>query len=73
MLRFAGMSLEQIDDMDYRRLMRALAAQSVLEIEGRRSLLIKGVIKELSDEEAEAIAYHDQLMDADVSAEGEDA
>ena len=63
MLRFAGMSLEQIDDMDYRRLMRALAAQSVLEIEGRRSLLIKGVIKELSDEEAEAIAYHDQLMD----------
>ena len=73
MLRFAGMSLEQIDDMDYRRLMRALAAQSVLEIEGRRSLLIKGVINELSDEEAEAIAYHDQLMDADVSAEGEDA
>ena len=73
MLRFAGMSLEQIDDMDYRRLMRALAAQSVLEIEGRRSLLIKGVIKELSDEEAEAIAYHDQLMDADVSAEEEDA
>ena len=73
MLRFAGMSLEQIDDMDYRRLMRALAAQSVLEIEGRRSLLIKGVIKELSDEEAEAIAYHDQLIDADVSAEGEDA
>ena len=73
MLRFAGMSLEQIDDMDYRRLMRALAAQSVLEIEGRRSLPIKGVIKELSDEEAEAIAYHDQLMDADVSAEGEDA
>lgn len=63
MLRFAGMSLEQIDDMDYRRLMRALAAQSVLEIEGRRSLLIKGVIKELSDEEAEAIAYHDQLVD----------
>ena len=63
MLRFAGMSLEQIDDMDYRRLMQALAAQSVLEIEGRRSLLIKGVIKELSDEEAEAIAYHDQLMD----------
>ena len=73
MLRFAGMSLEQIDDMDYRRLMQALAAQSVLEIEGRRSLLIKGVIKELSDEEAEAIAYHDQLMGADVSAEGEDA
>ena len=73
MLRFAGMSLEQIDDMDYRRLMQALAAQSVLEIEGRRSLLIKGVINELSDEEAEAIAYHDQLMDADVSAEGEDA
>jgi hypothetical protein len=63
MLRFAGMSLEQIDDMDYRRLMRALAAQSVLEVEGRRSLLIKGVIKELSDEEAEAIAYHDQLVD----------
>ena len=71
MLRFAGMSLEQIDDMDYRRLMRALAAQSVLEIEGRRSLLIKGVIKELSDEEAEAIAYHDQLMDVSPDSLGE--
>ena len=71
MLRFAGMSLEQIDDMDYRRLMRALAAQSVLEIEGRRSLLIKGVINELSDEEAEAIAYHDQLMDVSPDSLGE--
>lgn len=71
MLRFAGMSLEQIDDMDYRRLMQALAAQSVLEIEGRRSLLIKGVIKELSDEEAEAIAYHDQLMDVSPDSLGE--
>lgn len=71
MLRFAGMSLEQIDDMDYRRLMQALAAQSVLEIEGRRSLLIKGVINELSDEEAEAIAYHDQLMDVSPDSLGE--
>ena len=71
MLRFAGMSLEQIDDMDYRRLMQALAAQSVLEIEGRRSLLIKGVISELSDEEAEAIAYHDQLMDVSPDSLGE--
>lgn len=58
------MSLEQIDEMDYRRLMQAFAAQGVLEVEGRRQLLIKGLIKELTDEEAERIAYHDELIGA---------
>lgn len=71
MLRFQGMSLEQIDEMDYRRLSQALAAQSLLEVEGRRTLLIKGAIKELSDEDAERIARHDELVGA--TAEEEDA
>lgn len=66
------MSLEQIDEMDYRRLAQALAAQGVLEIEGRRQLLLKGVIKELSDEDAERIAHHDELVGADAEETGEE-
>jgi hypothetical protein len=58
------MSLEEIDDMDYRRLTQALAAQSILELESRRLLLMRGQIKELSDEDAERIAYHDELVEA---------
>ena len=54
--------------MDYRRLMQAIAAQGVMDVEARRRLLMEGKIQELTPDEEEQIAAHDAL----VGATGED-
>jgi hypothetical protein len=62
MQRFRHMALEQIDAMDYRRLMQALAAEGILEVEAKRLMLIQGRIDKLNDMDEEAIARHDELV-----------
>lgn len=50
--------------MDYRRLMLAIAAQEIQDVEARRLLLVRGQIHELTPQEEERIAQHDALIGA---------
>lgn len=62
MARFPGRTLEELDTMDYGRLMRALAAGNVEAVEARRQLYLADKVK-LSDDEWAAVRDHDEWVD----------
>lgn len=43
--RFPGKTLEELDNMNWVRFMRAMEAQELCDIEGKKSALTKGLIK----------------------------
>ena len=62
--RFPGRTLEELDRMNWFRLMRALEAERIQGIEERRELQITGKLKakDLSASDWEAIKEHDELL-----------
>lgn len=43
--RFPGKTLEELDNMNWTRFMRAMEAQEICDIESKKSALTKGLIK----------------------------
>ena len=62
MARFPGRTLEELDSMDYGRLMRALSAGHVEAVEMRRALYLADKAKPTDDEWA-AIRDHDEWVE----------
>ena len=63
MARFPGRTLEELDQMDYGRLMRAFAAGNAEAVEMRRTLYLADKAK-LSDDDWAAVRDHDELVEA---------
>lgn len=65
--RFPNRTLEELDDMDWIRLQRALEVDRIVEAEQRRKLYIDGKIKteDVTDSEWLMWEYHDNLLGED--------
>lgn len=63
--QFPGRFLEEIDEIDYVRLMRALTVRSIGETEQLKLSYVRGLLKssQISSKQWERIAEHDNLMD----------
>lgn len=60
--RFPGRTLEDLDDMDMGRFLRAVEAQQVMELERRYRQYLQGTIKELPPDDWKVIRQHERLI-----------
>lgn len=64
MRRFPGRTLDELDEMDVGRFMRAIRAERMESLEERRKAYLKDSKKtKLTDAEWDEIAYHERLLD----------
>lgn len=65
MQKFPGRTLEELDNLDWLRLQRALEVGRVVDVETKRALLVGGKLKAdaISAQDAQAIQVHDELFD----------
>ncbi len=61
--KFPGRTLDELDRMDWMRYQRAMEAQRVIDVEGRRAAFTSGNLEELDTADWEAIRLHDQLLE----------
>ena len=61
--RFPGRTLEELDGMNWPRLLRAFEAERIENIEERHKQYLSKQRKELSDSDWEAIQQHNELLD----------
>ena len=61
--KFPGRTLDELDRMDWMRYQRAMEAQRVIDVEGRRAAFTAGNLEELDTADWEAIRLHDQLLE----------
>lgn len=59
---FPGRTLEEIDQMDWARYLRAMQARHIMQVEKRRLALLRGDIKTMSPDEWAMIAEHEELL-----------
>lgn len=62
MSRFPGRTLEELDQMDYGRLMRAIEADNMQAVEARRKAHFANPQLQLTPDEWVAIERHDRMM-----------
>lgn len=72
MQRFPGRTLEELDNINWPRLMRAVDAGEILRIEDVREAQIRKQVKP-SAEDWRAIQHHDELMGLDADETEDDA
>lgn len=60
---FPGRTLEELDTMDYGRLLQALEARRYERTEQRRRLFLAGTVKELDGDEWRTVQRMDGLME----------
>jgi hypothetical protein len=63
MKKFPGKTLEELDQIDYGRLMQAIDADWIDQVEDRRILQMQGKA-EFTEAEAYAIEEHERLIEA---------
>ena len=60
--RFPGKTLEELDGMDWFRFLRAVEAEQIEAVEVQRQAALRNDATKLTEDEAIAIAEHDELM-----------
>lgn len=60
--RFPSRTLDELDGMDWFRFLRAVEAEEIEAIEARRTLVLTSKDVQLTEDEAVAIAEHDELV-----------
>lgn len=62
MRRFPGRTLEELDQMDWARYMRAMEAEKVMVAEEQRSAFLGGSIKTMSEDTWKTIAENEEIL-----------
>ena len=60
--RFSGRTLEELDQMDWARYMRAMEAEKVMVAEEQRSAFLGGHIKTMSEEMWNVVAENEEIL-----------
>ena len=60
--KFAGRTLEELDQINWPRYMRAMEAERVMQVEERRLALLGGHIKNMSADDWELISENEEIL-----------
>ena len=61
--KFPGRTLDELDRMDWMRYQRAMEAQRILDIEGKRAAFTSGDLESLSTDEWAVVLENDRLLE----------
>ena len=61
--KFPGRTLDELDRMDWMRYQRAMEAQRILDIEGKRAAFTSGNLDNLSTDEWLVVQENDRLLE----------
>ena len=61
--KFPGRTLDELDRMDWMRYQRAMEAQRILDIEGKRAAFTSGDRESLSTDEWAVVLENDRLLE----------
>jgi len=61
--KFPGRTLDELDRMDWMRYQRAMEAQRILDIEGKRAAFTSGNLESLSADEWLVVQENDRLLE----------
>jgi len=61
--KFPGRTLDELDRMDWMRYQRAMEAQRIIDIEGKRASFTSGNLDSLSADEWEVVKENDRLLE----------
>lgn len=60
--KFPGRTLDELDQMDWPRFLRAMEAEAIIRVEEKRSAFFRGDVKTMSEDEWTMIVEHDELV-----------
>lgn len=60
--RFPGRTLEELDQMDWARYMRAMEAEKVMIAEEQRAAFLSGTIKTMSEDMWKVVAENEEIL-----------
>ena len=61
--KFPGRTLDELDRMDWMRYQRAMEAQRIIDVEGKRAAFTSGNLDSLSADEWEVVKENDRLLE----------